>query len=116
MASIILIDDYDHFRMIASMMLENSGHEVRLAESGEEGINLFKSEPADIVITDLHMPGLTGAEIIKALRKLSNEVKIAVMSGFLDESDNVKTIGADIFIPKPVSSKNLFEAIDKLLA
>ena len=56
MASIILIDDYDHFRMIINMMLENSGHKVRLADSGEKGIELFKSEPADIVITDLNMP------------------------------------------------------------
>ncbi len=116
MASIILIDDYDHFRMITSMMLENSGHEVRVANNGENGLKLFKDEPADIVITDLHMPGIGGIDVIAELRRISSDVKIAVMSGFLEQSGEAPGIDADIFIAKPVSSKNLYAAIDKLLS
>ena len=116
MASIILIDDYDHFRMITSMMLENSGHDVRVASNGEKGLELFKNEPADIVITDLHMPGIDGIDVIAELRRISSDVKIAVMSGFLEQSGEEPGIDADIFVAKPVRSKNLHEAIDKLLA
>ena len=115
MASIILIDDYDHFRMIINMMLENSGHKVRLAVNGQEGLDLFRDAPADIVLTDLHMPGMSGIDIIPKLRSLSDEVKIIVMSGFLDQSRNTKKMGADKFITKPVSSKKLLDAINELL-
>ena len=115
MASIILIDDYDHFRMIINMMLEGSGHDVRLASNGQEGIDLFKEEPADLVITDLHMPGKSGIDIIPELRALSSDVKIVIMSGFMHQSRNAKEMGADKFITKPISSKKLFEVIDELV-
>jgi len=116
MASIILIDDYDHFRMIINMMLESSGHEVRLAANGQEGLKLFKDNPADIVITDLHMPGMSVTDIILELKSLSREVKIIVMSGSLDQSKNAKKMGADKFITKPVSTEKLLDVINTLLS
>ena len=58
-----------------------AGDEVQIAADGEEGVHLFRTAPADLVITDLFMPNLEGLDVIKELRRDFPEAKIIAISG-----------------------------------
>ena len=116
MASIILIDDYDHFRVVMKMVLEGTGHTVRLADNGQTGLQLFREEPSEIVITDILMPGMEGVEIIKELKQISNNVKIIAISGSVERVTEAKKAGANQVLVKPVTKDKMIDTITKLVS
>ena len=81
MAHILIIDDEPQIRMMLKMMLESEGYTVAEACDGNEGIQRHKETPADLIITDIIMPGKEGIETIIALRKNDPSIKIIAMSG-----------------------------------
>jgi len=82
MARILVIDDEDGFREAVKEMLERAGHEVIEASNGRAGIDAYRqTPPPDLVITDILMPVMDGAETIFALNKEFPSVKIIAMSG-----------------------------------
>jgi signal transduction histidine kinase/ActR/RegA family two-component response regulator len=102
-ARILVIDDDDSVRDILSRMLKTKGHQVAVASNGEEGIERFKSEPFDIVFTDLGMPRLSGWEVGKAIKGINPKVPIAMITGWGVELDRKKMSesGIDLIISKP---------------
>jgi signal transduction histidine kinase/ActR/RegA family two-component response regulator len=102
-ARILVIDDDDSVRDILSRMLKTKGHQVAVASNGEEGIERFKSEPFDIVFTDLGMPRLSGWEVGKAIKGINPKVPIAMITGWGVELDRGKMSdsGIDLIISKP---------------
>jgi CheY-like chemotaxis protein len=80
-ARILLIDDNNEVRDILGEVLTRSGHLVIAARDGEEGLELFPHAAADLVITDMVMPGKCGREVMRELRRLQPHVKIIAMSG-----------------------------------
>ncbi len=121
MARILLIDDDDSFRTILGLALEQSGHTVLEAHDGEEGLKLFPHAKADLVITDLVMPGKEGFEVLMALRKKQPPVKIIVVSGGLrdgatDFLQMARFLGAGRALAKPFALEALLTAITELLA
>ena len=81
MARILVIDDEADMRGLLEETLQSAGHEVSLAADGEEGMKRFRARPADLVITDLYMPGQEGLETIMQLRREFPSVAIMAMSG-----------------------------------
>ena len=81
MPRILVIDDEEHVRDTLRAALESKGHTVTEACNGDEGMQLFAAERADLVITDILMPGKDGIQTIKELRQLHPDVKIVAMSG-----------------------------------
>lgn len=86
---------------------------VHLAETGIEALEKFEHEPVDIVITDINMPGLTGLELIKSIKKLNKEVKFIILSGYDEFSYAKEAIkyGVENYILKPVNEDELEEAL-----
>lgn len=78
---ILIIDDDKAILILVRSILEPKGYEVMIAEEGEEGLMVFAEYPADLVITDILMPGMDGISFIRELRKLHPEVKIIALSG-----------------------------------
>jgi CheY-like chemotaxis protein len=72
------------------LSLEEAGYDVQEAANGAEGIRAFRKAPADLVITDIFMPGCDGVEVIQALRRVDPEVKILAVTGRSDTSDFLK--------------------------
>ena len=64
-AKILIIDDDSAVRSLMQKVLERRGHEVRVAVDGHMGIDLHRTDPADLIITDLIMPGKEGIETIQ---------------------------------------------------
>lgn len=120
MKRILIIDDDDLIHILFRKFLEPEGYEVIEAYNGSDGIRLFNERPADLVITDIIMPGSSGIEVIEKFRREYPEVAIFAMSAGLqsDSQDLLKMagiLGAKKILRKPVDKKTLIEAIKKEL-
>jgi diguanylate cyclase (GGDEF)-like protein len=117
---ILVIDDDKRIRTTIRKVLETKGYEVLEADNGKIGIDLYKKEPAKIVITDMLMPVADGIESITELKKLSPTQKIIAMSGggqingeyYLDMA---KKMNVTNILPKPFGKKDLLDAVQKSL-
>jgi len=119
--SILVIDDDEAMRSTVRKILEREGYEVREARDGQEGLRLFRERPADVVVTDLIMPGKEGMETIVELREEAPDARILVVSGagtmLLDSTlSDAEAIGADASLPKPFTVDQLRKAVAALLA
>ena len=120
MANILIIDDDDQFRTMLRKMIERNGYEVIEASDGKEGINLYRKNPTDIIITDLIMPGKDGIETIQELKKDFPDIKIIAISGGgrigpQDYLHLAKMLGAKRTFTKPIELPELLKAIEELL-
>ena len=120
MADIIIIDDEPALRVTMRKILERAGHEIREAGDGDEGLRLFRERPADLVVTDIFMPGKEGMETIQDLRAENLDVKILAVSGgaTVDPTGplgDAELFGADGSLPKPFSVTDLQEKVAELL-
>jgi len=121
MERILIIDDNYDFRKFIREVLEKEGYEVAEAADGDEGISLFREKPADLVITDLIMPGKEGIQTMVELRRDFPDVKIIAVSGGGFEEPTTYLEGAELIggalrtFTKPFPVEDLLEAIKELL-
>jgi CheY-like chemotaxis protein len=116
MASILIIDDNETFRVLLEEMLIADGHVVTKASDGLEGAQMFRDNPTDLIITDIMMPH-SGLSTIQVLRKQFPDVKIIAMSGGgTHRLDYAKSIGASCSLAKPFTFEKLCAAISETLA
>lgn len=103
MASVLIVDDQDMVRRTLRVALESEGLDVREAGDGDEALRLYRSSPADVVVTDIVMPNKEGIETIFELRRSAPRVKIIAMSGrdTVDFLDMARKLGADHVLRKP---------------
>jgi CheY-like chemotaxis protein len=118
MARILVIDDDPDTREMLAQTLKPAGYEVILAADGREGVERYRTSPADLVITDLYMPNQDGSETIRELRSSFPEVAIIAMSGrpnsgaMLAIAQNVAAVG---ILPKPFGADELIAAVARAL-
>lgn len=119
MARILIIDDDDTLRGIIVKSLTHAGHQVTQTNNGRKGVELFRSDPTDLVVTDMVMPEQEGMETIKILHREFPQLKIIAMSGGLDGSelylDLTKRLGAAYTLSKPFTLQELKEAVEVVL-
>jgi two-component system KDP operon response regulator KdpE len=110
MTRILVVDDNSVLQRTLRINLRARGHEVALAGTGREALELFAEEPPDLVILDLGLPDLDGVEVLRRLRRRST-VPVIVLSARQEADDKVEALdeGADDYVSKPFS-------IDELLA
>jgi len=122
MARILIIDDEELFRNMLRQMLEQAGHKVTEAPEGGQGIEAYRKEPTDLVITDIFMPEKEGISTIQELKQEFPSVKVIAVTGggkkncgfeYLSFAENV---GADKTLNKPFERQELLDAVDELLA
>ena len=99
-------------------MLEHEGYTVSEASSGEDGCVGFSEQPADLIITDLVMPGKSGIETAVAIKEEYPDTKFILMSGCdwygIDaEFEVAKSLGA-ITVKKPFERKSILTAINQI--
>src|SRR3954469_5368292 len=112
---ILCIDDNEQSLSIRKFMLETRGYRVLSASSGREAMDLFQQAGAiDLVITDLVMPEMDGAEVIRVLKELAPEMPMILISGKVKMYE--KGTCADVFLPKGTyPAMELLEKIRLLL-
>ena len=110
MALILVIDDQSSIRTILAMVLEDLGHEVKLAEDGQKGIELLNGPSEfDLVITDINMPNKDGNEVARYIRTSHrSSIPVIAVTAFPEEA---QTKLFDYAITKPFMLKNLCETV-----
>jgi CheY-like chemotaxis protein len=130
MAKILIVDDEEHVRASLKQVLERAGYEVAVAATGNEGLNLMKRERADLVITDVIMPGIDGITTARKIREKYRNTRIIVISGggkaapepyepdaistrsYLASADSA---GADRTLTKPFDRDEILRVVRSLL-
>jgi len=102
-ATILVIDDEEIMREILDVLLTREGYQVRLAASGEEGVELARSIPFDAAIVDVMMPGLDGIATLQELRKLDDDLPVLMITAFASVETAIAAMkmGAFDYITKP---------------
>jgi two-component system response regulator (stage 0 sporulation protein F) len=119
MARILVIDDQDHIRTLLRLVLEGAGHEVLDASNGRLGLELCREQSADLIVTDLHMPEMSGLELMLELTRSFLNVKVIAMTGGLQHADMInkaKLLGVRQTIEKPFEVEELLSAVRYELA
>jgi len=116
MTRILVVEDEDSFSEALSYLLGREGFEVGVANSGTKAIEEFNRTGADLVLLDLMLPGLSGTEVCRQLRTRSN-VPIIMLTAKDSEVDKVVglELGADDYVTKPYSSRELVARIRAVL-
>jgi DNA-binding NtrC family response regulator len=102
-ASVLVIDDEEVMRDILGTLLEREGYRVRVASSGQEGLDLARSLPFDAVIVDVMMPGLDGLQVLDELKKLDDELPVLMVTAYASMESAILAMkkGAFDYITKP---------------
>lgn len=110
---VLIAEDDTHLRMVVRMVLESGGYEVSEARNGREALELIARIPFALVIADMSMPIMTGAEMAIQLRSdpATANLPILVMSGFAEQAE----CGASAWIRKPFDADQLLAATASML-
>jgi CheY-like chemotaxis protein len=112
---ILFIDDEDLLREAISELLTEMGYEVKVEESGEEGVRIFTEHPEefDLVLTDLMMLDMMGDEIAKRISSIRPDIPVVVMTGTPDNlpQSQAKAAGVCKVLPKPLTKAELREGL-----
>lgn len=114
---VLIIDDDKNLRRILEYNMIDEGYDVLTAASGEAGLELFKKEGVDLVITDLQMPGMRGIELIRKIRAISPNALVIVITAFgtVDSAVESMKLGAFDYITKPFNREELKMVVKKAL-
>jgi RNA polymerase sigma factor (sigma-70 family) len=117
-ATIHVVDDDASFRTAISRLLRAAGHEARCYPSAAEFLAAQAGTSPGCVLVDLHMPGLSGLDLQRALAKTEHPLPVIFLTGHGDIPISVQAMreGAEDFLTKPVKKEPLFAAIARALA
>ncbi|MGH9744844.1 MAG: response regulator transcription factor [Candidatus Acidiferrales bacterium] len=111
-ATILIVDDEPQIRRVMRTTLSSQGYGVIEAKSGEEALEKFRAERADLVLLDVNMPGISGLETCREIRRAS-DVPIIMLTVRNTEKDKVQALdaGADDYVVKPFGAEELMARI-----
>jgi two-component system NtrC family response regulator len=114
---ILVIDDDNSLRRVLEYNLQEAGYQVSAASNGEEGLRLFSEELSTLVITDMKMPGMDGMKVLKAIKELSPETVVIMITAFgtVDIAVEAMKAGAYDYITKPFNRDALRLTVGKAL-
>src|SRR5437762_647538 len=115
--SILVIDDEEIMREILETLLKGEGYSVRLATSGEEGVELAKNYPFDAAIIDVMMPGIDGMATLEALKKLDDELAVIMVTAYASVENAITAMkrGAFDYITKPFKNDEVLVVVRNAL-
>ncbi len=119
---VLVVDDTDDMLLLACAYVEEMGHEAVPATGGEEALAIVESDPPDMVLMDVMMPGMDGYEVTRRIREISGEqgwIPVIFLSAMVDDASVAAGIaaGGDDYLTKPISEVVLqakINAMDRL--
>ena len=113
---LLYVEDEDGIRDTFSLMLGRFVDEIFVAQNGEEGLELFKNNDVDLIISDIRMPKMNGLEMISEIKKLNNSIPTLFTTAF-GESEYLKEaieVGVDGYLIKPIDRNKLVLKLNKI--
>jgi len=119
--SILLVEDSETNSMLLELYLKDSGHRLHIAENGEKGLEIFKSEPMDVVFMDIEMPVMDGLECTRLIREWEtargwSPVHIVALTAHAisDIRKRVQAYGCNACLTKPISKKIFRQTVNEI--
>lgn len=114
---ILIIDDMKDIVEMLSELLSYQGYLTLMATDGENGIRTNEIEDPDLIILDFKMPGMDGVEVLSKIRQTDKDVKVIMLSGYLDDELKLKTKDLNVgkYLSKPFIFDELFINVEQLL-
>jgi DNA-binding NtrC family response regulator len=114
-STVLVIDDEEKLRRVVELQLKTAGFEVEQAGSAEDALKL--ADRADVILTDLRLPGISGLELLANLRRQDSHTPVIVMTAFgsIETAVEAMKAGAVDFLPKPFSLDHLMTVVNKAL-
>ena len=117
--TILLIDDEKMILDVGKPLLKELGYNALTAKDGNEGVKIYKKyqDEIDMVILDMIMPGMTGSEAYDSLKKINQDVKVLLSSGYSinGKASEMLNRGCNGFIQKPFNMEQLSQKITEVL-
>jgi two-component system response regulator HydG len=116
-ATVLVVDDEPSIVEALEKVLAKEGHEVVTASNGREALEIVRRRPVHAMITDLRMPGMTGDDLLKAVKAIAPEVEVVVMTayGTVENAVEAMKLGAYDFISKPLKRAAVVATMRKAL-
>lgn len=115
---ILLVEDHELNRQMLARRLRRLGYEVITACDGEEGVSAAGLYLPDVILMDLSLPGINGAEATGAIRKgkMTQCLPVIALTGFVEQFDRDRALaaGCDDYETKPIDIRRLVAKIDRL--
>ena len=116
MASVLIVDDDSTIRVLFEAIMEEFGYDVFTASEGSKTLTMLETIRPDLLMIDLMMPGLNGAEVIREVRVFDQKVAIVVVTGSMDTKLVEQAIewGANQVLQKPLDTGKLSKVLSEL--
>ena len=116
MPSMLIVDDDLHLRKLVLTYAQMEQFQCREAETGAQALDILRETPFDIIILDVMMPGMDGFEALAEIRKFSQAPVILLTAGAKNMINCwALNLGADDYVPKPISPKELMARVGAVL-
>ncbi len=115
--TVLYIEDNEANIEIVTHILERAGFTVHICEKGEDGLDKAQELHPELILVDLHLPGMNGLEITERMRgmpELDNS-KIMLLTADIYSRDEAKAAGADDFMTKPIRRKTFLRKVNEIL-
>ena len=114
---ILVIDDDEDILNLFSDFLKKEGYGVTSFLDPLKALEEIHRRPQrySIIITDVRMPGISGIELIRRIRKINHDIKVIIISAFELNGEDLRNIRYDNFMEKPVHMQYLAQTIEKIL-
>jgi CheY-like chemotaxis protein len=114
---ILIADDNVNMQILLSTVLRSEGHEVLVAERGDEAVEVTLKEKVDLILLDINMPGMTGRRVAESLQQMENDTPIIIITG-----DDVESIQSDFenltnvleIVGKPFTIKEMIAKVERM--
>jgi len=120
MGKILIVDDSNLIRTVASGAVLEAGHEPIVAENGEEGLSMLSQQKIDLIFSDVNMPVMGGLEMVERIKQDENYKFIPIIMLTTESNPVLKARGQELGVKawmlKPFNKNKFFMAVKKLIA
>ena len=114
---ILVVEDDPTLRQALAFNLNREGYEAVTAAGGEAALEMARARPLDLILLDVMLPGMSGLEVLRVLRREDRTTPVIILSAKGEEIDRVVglKVGADDYVPKPFSRPELLARVEAVL-
>ena len=113
MSTILIVEDDSRIQKALQRLFTGEGYEVKCATDGNAGLEMFQAGSVEAVVLDLMLPGLSGRELCKIMKRASPDIPVIILSAVSEVADKVLLLelGADDYVTKPFSPRELLARV-----
>jgi DNA-binding response OmpR family regulator len=111
---ILIVEDEEVLAFGVRDALRHAGHEPQVCHNGKTALEMLQRDSFDLVVLDLMLPGMSGLDLLRALRQHNHKLRVVILTAMSSEADVVRGFeaGADDYVPKPFSPRELLARVE----